>query len=936
MSFAPRRSRLRKCTRLPVLFDSLHDLTRSRAVTLSAQLQAILSLALPLAFGLPTCADVVGFPLSGTFAISLAALQAVGVLFSLIASSQYNSPLWLLAAVPLVATELSFLVAKDTLYCVDPSLRADGFAGNAAVSADSAALRAFSYAAPLSVIVFVRSLLALLVAIQLLALIVLLVAYVIMPLRSALSERSDAWERVRHVTRPSRWGVLLPDELARAHDDEASLWASDEVDAAAEAEARFGSFLAEQEVRGGGGAGGGGAVAGFANEDITTADFIARSKMGDRALRRRTRKARFGDTRNGVVRRCARAVDAARGASDVLPSRLALAVLCALTALVVATLWALGPLVSALDAALGWVRDVKGAVWAAAAAAPADALLVSLGYQLDEAVRGLGTFAPDALRLGVCIAAALVAANVLSALPRFVADHVLLVTLRARRGAAAADVATLLGGALGRSLLSAAAADAAAADVAPSGFSGRFGGGRAAHGIDGASDDSSSLNQADGGAAGGALGLRRLEAAALRLAAYRLGLDLLPQRAGVAPLHGLPLAPAFEHALALDFVPSLVASALLSWALLSALISALAFAAFVAPVELVAAAAAVAAALAARSVSYRVLEGACFRRQAAAPARPRCARVWMLADALATVSPLAWAQGAAGAVARLVLSSLLSALHISSLDRSAFPTPFFDSPFASHAALLRTAFLDGPPPGYDSVGARSRRDAAAADDDNDDDDDNDGSSFLPSRRDNNEHKEALLREWHDGGAHESGSGGARGEVREGAGADGNAAPPEEDADWADPADRRDAPDGPAFAVSVGALPTRAFPAVAQKTAPAASAAAPSLLARSFSAVGAVVSSAAAPRSGAAAAANEDRVRFGLGRAGREVAPAAPAPAPAAGLAFTRPATAPAPAQEEAGAPAAAQREVSTRELVRRESADLSAEREAELARELGL
>ena len=915
MSFAPRRAP-RYCARLPVLSDGLHDLSRSRAVTLSAQLQILLSITVTLALGLPTCADVVGSPLSETFALSVTGLQVAGVLLSLLGASEYNSPLWLLVAVPVVATELSFLVAKDTYFCLDPALRVGGFGGTFPVTADTAALRAFSYSAPLSVILFVRSLTALLVAIQLVALFVILVYSVIAPFRHALVQRSNAWARARYVTRPSRWGVLLPDELSRAHDDAESLWASDEAEAAADAEERFVSFLAEQEIAMGGAGGGvvAAAVASFANEDITSADFIARSVSGGSAMRRRARKARFGDARGGCVRTCVRATDYAYSTVDVIPIRLALAVLSALTALVIVTLWSIGPLVGLLDEALGWLRTAKSAVWVAADLS-ADPALVSLGYNLDAFLRGVGASAPDALRLGVCISAALVSANVVAALPRFVADHILLVSLRARRGVRSDDVATMLGGALGRTLMQAGAVEKAQQDQG----SARFGGG-GLRGLDG-SETSSSLNGKD---AGVNMGVRRFEADALRLAAFRLGLDLLPSQVGVAPLHRLPLAPAFEHTLAFDFVPSFVASALFSWALLSALTSLAALAVFIAPVPVAVGLVSVFGALAIRTFSYRVLEGLCFRRKLKAPARPRCARFWMATDSLAMISPLSWAQGIAGAAVRVLLTPFVSAFYISSLSTSFLPIPFLDAPFASHAALVRGAFLEGPPPGYDSVEGKKRRNHV-----------DDGNMWATSKTTHDSGiEDALL-----GREEQYDYGGGGGGGRSGGGGEDQPVPEAENEEWYDASDRRDPIDTAVIPVAPPSLTrTPAVYTVPDSIASSVPGAPVAAVAASISAISNAVSSAVAASVAVAAPLppvktqqrssghpEEDRARFGLGSARAQppqrTASVVIAPATAQASALTETSDAP----------------VQSQEIERRDSDEiLTSEREAELAKELGL
>ncbi len=183
-------------------------------------------------------------------------------------------------------------------------------------------------------------------------------------------------------------------------------------------------------------------------------------------------------------------------------------------------------------------------------------IVVSLAG-LDDLLRVL----PTAVYVGVAVGSAVAAINVVLAAAHFIADHRLAATIRLR-GFSTLEVAS-----------------SASLSGTAAGWERRIGGGGSGRWKRAQPERESSYRGSTPGGGGGDRADLRADSAefeeeALRLAAWRWALDLLPRRHGLTSLHGVPALAAHSQAFAFDYIPTLCASAVLSAVLVGVLATA--------------------------------------------------------------------------------------------------------------------------------------------------------------------------------------------------------------------------------------------------------------------------------------------------------------------------------------------------------------------------
>lgn len=652
------------CFQIPVLCDFIFDMTRSEAVLLSSLISLFILIVRGVA-DIPTCISALALPnlldVSRTVALSFSFCD---IFFSLVAISPHHSPLWLIASFPLAFTSILLMYSYDSggIFLGIQDVLQQGYAHTVLVSTllSGTVTGGVDHSVPISVVVFLSSLFVVMSLIRAIGLWILFIRHVIFPFRAVVFNHDiKAWTNARRYALIARWRTLLPSELKMgteinhpSKEDPRSLWVSKEDDDLADVEEQEIARNAFADMESVGPRVGGFAVGGFANEDVTHPDFISRSKSGARAakLRENARAAR----RNV----CASIASTVASVSASVPLRLKLAVLVALAVLVVSFLW-----------------------------------FLALSVFLDLSPRRLAIVHASSAA-GVIV----ISISVIGALARAVADHRLIVTLRARRNIDASRVAELLGGSLGRALM---AADVKSKDDGDNSVNGHPVSGAIARALAATVSSQSDSERSPTILASA----RAFESPALRLAVFRLGLDLINAPAGTAPFHRVPFIPAFSHVLAWDFVPAFVMSVFVAAAALASALAATGILLEVVIVQVPKLTAVVFfAALATvvlRAMVYPIIELACVRRKPGGVSHLRFSRGFMIVDALSLISPISWAVGAIFAVCRAAASILSAILSIAALDRPVVHAlAYWDAPHASYSAMLRLALYEGLPPGF--------------------------------------------------------------------------------------------------------------------------------------------------------------------------------------------------------------------------------------------
>ncbi len=510
----------------------------------------------------------------------------------------------------------------DTPSCL--KLVGGGVSGVVSSGLSSSPLPAYLvYSVPAWGVAFIRIVNAGLAVVRLLLLLALCISDVIMVLRQQLAERySNAWEENRVATVHNRWLLLAPQ--------------------------------AEQ---------GGDGSDGDSDEDGGVGAPPLPEELNFGARRRLRRSA---GACNGGGRGCAGGACCGGGGGPtcattlweslhLLPLRLLTAQAAALVCLVAAVLWGCGPLVNAINNANDSLISARTKLSVTCMGGmECQDYWPFLDFWVGGSV-ALFTKLQNAVIAGIIIGGVVAAVNVILAAPQFLADHRLAAAVRAR------------------GLMSLKKASAASLNGTAVGWErGREWGGAAA-------SPGRRFNREDSGVGGSGRQNRagaddaEYEEEALRLAAWRWALDLIPLRPGLTSLHGVPSLAAHSQSFAFDLVPTMCAAAVLSAALIAVPSAGLALALTLSQGSLswtLAVAAVVVALLLVRAAGYTGLQLLMVTSDGRTLRFPR---VFMFVDALSAISPLNMANGIAAASVHAVGALVNAVTKAGQLHRPALP-----------------------------------------------------------------------------------------------------------------------------------------------------------------------------------------------------------------------------------------------------------------------